>query len=103
MTGDPMTETAKVVLVTGASAGIGLACADRLHRAGWTVVGASRRGTTVSDRTPATGDGHAPGSATSDRTPATGDGHAPGTATSDRTPATGDGHAPGTATSDSAP
>jgi len=35
----------KVVLVTGASAGIGRACADRLHRGGWTVVGASRRGT----------------------------------------------------------
>jgi NAD(P)-dependent dehydrogenase (short-subunit alcohol dehydrogenase family) len=35
----------KVVLITGASAGIGRACADRLHRAGWTVVGASRRGT----------------------------------------------------------
>ena len=36
----------KVVLITGASAGIGLATADRLHRAGWTVIGASRRGTT---------------------------------------------------------
>ena len=34
-----------VVLVTGASAGIGRACADRLHDRGWTVVGASRRGT----------------------------------------------------------
>jgi len=34
-----------VVLVTGASAGIGQACADRLHAGGWTVVGASRRGT----------------------------------------------------------
>jgi len=34
-----------VVLVTGASAGIGRACADRLHARGWTVVGASRRGT----------------------------------------------------------
>ena len=33
-----------VVLITGASAGIGRACADRLHDAGWTVVGASRRG-----------------------------------------------------------
>jgi NAD(P)-dependent dehydrogenase (short-subunit alcohol dehydrogenase family) len=33
------------VLVTGASAGIGQACADRLQAAGWTVVGASRRGT----------------------------------------------------------
>jgi NAD(P)-dependent dehydrogenase (short-subunit alcohol dehydrogenase family) len=35
----------RVVLITGASAGIGRACADRLHDAGWTVVGASRRGT----------------------------------------------------------
>ncbi|MGA2837282.1 MAG: SDR family oxidoreductase [Acidimicrobiales bacterium] len=34
----------KVIVVTGASAGIGLATADRLHSAGWTVVGASRRG-----------------------------------------------------------
>jgi NAD(P)-dependent dehydrogenase (short-subunit alcohol dehydrogenase family) len=34
---------AKVALITGASAGIGRASADRLHRAGWTVVGASRR------------------------------------------------------------
>ena len=34
----------KVVLITGASAGIGRACADRLHGAGWHVVGASRRG-----------------------------------------------------------
>lgn len=34
-----------VVLVTGASAGIGAACADLLHRQGWTVIGASRRGT----------------------------------------------------------
>lgn len=35
----------KVVLITGASSGIGLASADRLQREGWTVVGASRRGT----------------------------------------------------------
>jgi NAD(P)-dependent dehydrogenase (short-subunit alcohol dehydrogenase family) len=36
---------ARVVLITGASAGIGQAAADLLHRSGWTVVGASRRGT----------------------------------------------------------
>jgi NAD(P)-dependent dehydrogenase (short-subunit alcohol dehydrogenase family) len=40
-----MAEPARVVLVTGASAGIGRACADRLAAANWTVVGASRRGT----------------------------------------------------------
>src|ERR1700728_2694967 len=34
-----------VILITGASAGIGLACADRQHRSGWKVYGASRRGT----------------------------------------------------------
>ncbi len=34
-----------VVLITGASAGIGRACADYLAAHGWTVVGASRRGT----------------------------------------------------------
>lgn len=33
-----------VVVVTGASAGIGRGCADRLAASGWTVVGASRRG-----------------------------------------------------------
>ena len=36
----------EVVLITGASSGIGQACADRLHGQGRTVVGASRRGTT---------------------------------------------------------
>lgn len=60
MTGKP-----KVVLVTGASAGIGQACADLLHRAGWTVVGASRRGTTTSgDRGTATGSGTTTGNGT---------------------------------------
>jgi NAD(P)-dependent dehydrogenase (short-subunit alcohol dehydrogenase family) len=42
-----MSDTARSVLVTGASAGIGLACADRLHAAGWAVTGASRRGTSA--------------------------------------------------------
>lgn len=37
----------KVILISGASMGIGQACADQLHRAGWTVVGASRRGTST--------------------------------------------------------
>ena len=35
----------KRILITGASAGIGRACADRLHGQGWEVTGASRRGT----------------------------------------------------------
>ena len=36
--------TKNVILVTGASAGIGRACAELLSTNGWTVVGASRRG-----------------------------------------------------------
>lgn len=34
-----------VILITGASSGLGRACADALHAEGWTVVGASRRAT----------------------------------------------------------
>ena len=41
-----MAGAGRVVIVTGASAGLGKACADRLHAGGWTVYGASRRGTT---------------------------------------------------------
>jgi NAD(P)-dependent dehydrogenase (short-subunit alcohol dehydrogenase family) len=41
-----------VVLITGASAGIGLVTADQLARQGWTVVGASRRGTGSDGWTP---------------------------------------------------
>lgn len=44
--------TARVVLVTGASAGIGQACATRLHHSGWTVFGGSRRGTAEGGWTP---------------------------------------------------
>jgi NAD(P)-dependent dehydrogenase (short-subunit alcohol dehydrogenase family) len=43
---------AKVILITGASAGIGRATADLLHQKGWTVVGASRRGSSSGGWTP---------------------------------------------------
>jgi len=42
----------RVALVTGASAGLGRACADRLAAGWWTVVGASRRGTSSGQWTP---------------------------------------------------
>lgn len=41
-----------VLLITGASAGIGRACAERMQAAGWMVVGASRRGTSSGDWQP---------------------------------------------------
>jgi NAD(P)-dependent dehydrogenase (short-subunit alcohol dehydrogenase family) len=40
-----MDDEARSVLITGASAGIGRACAQTLLAAGWAVTGASRRGT----------------------------------------------------------
>ncbi len=43
-----------VLLVTGASAGIGRTCADLMHHEGWTVFGASRRGVPA-DREPPSG------------------------------------------------
>ena len=36
---------ANALLVTGGSSGIGRACAERMHAQGWSVIGASRRGT----------------------------------------------------------
>jgi NAD(P)-dependent dehydrogenase (short-subunit alcohol dehydrogenase family) len=40
-----MGDEARSVLITGASAGIGWACAEALQAGGWAVTGASRRGT----------------------------------------------------------
>jgi NAD(P)-dependent dehydrogenase (short-subunit alcohol dehydrogenase family) len=45
-----------VLLVTGASAGIGRACAERMHQQGWTVFGGSRRGTSSGGWQPVTMD-----------------------------------------------
>lgn len=42
----------QVVLISGASAGIGQACADRLSSRGWKVFGASRRGSSSGGWTP---------------------------------------------------
>ena len=42
----------RVAIVTGASAGIGMSVASRLHRRGWVVVGSSRRGTGSNGWTP---------------------------------------------------
>src|SRR5689334_13661576 len=36
-------ENSRVVLITGASSGIGKACADHLHGQGYRIIGASRR------------------------------------------------------------
>jgi NAD(P)-dependent dehydrogenase (short-subunit alcohol dehydrogenase family) len=46
-----MADAPRVAVVTGASAGIGKACASRLAGAGWSVTGASRRGTAEAGRT----------------------------------------------------
>ena len=40
-----MHDESRSVLITGASAGIGRACAETLQAAGWAVTAASRRGT----------------------------------------------------------
>jgi NAD(P)-dependent dehydrogenase (short-subunit alcohol dehydrogenase family) len=41
-----------VIVITGTSAGIGQACADRMHDRGWKVFGASRRGSSSGGWTP---------------------------------------------------
>jgi NAD(P)-dependent dehydrogenase (short-subunit alcohol dehydrogenase family) len=41
-----------VLLVTGASSGIGQACADRMQQRGWRVIGASRRATDIGEWQP---------------------------------------------------
>ena len=49
-----MSPSGDMVLITGASAGIGLACADLLHQQGWKVFASSCRGTAPGDWSPLT-------------------------------------------------
>src|SRR5580693_7408043 len=64
-----------ILIVTGASAGIGRACAERLHQQGWTVFGASRRGTSSGGWHPVTMDVDDDGSVASGMATVIGDDH----------------------------